>query len=202
VGDTTADVDWERLERLARSAAGRWSHTADAFEDARHEALVAGWQEWDRIATLTDASAVWLMRCRVIDVWRVRDGRRSQYVVGSDGRLRWAPSYKWAAERPVSLDDVDDEGLSPALFAAELAGGHHDSAGTGELLDHYGIVDPRERLIVVATVAGLTSQAIADLLGVTESRVSQLRRAMADRLAPLAGRTKPHGTVIRHHGTS
>lgn len=213
MGDTTADVDWDRLKLLAKRAATRWrDFPGDTYADACHEAMVAGWEHWATLVDRSDATIVWFLRCRVIDVWRLRDGRAPRYVRAADGRTLQLQATQRFTGRAATLSLDADHDLHPhgqlganaapwhpIRALAEQLNAHHDTAEVVELLDHYGITCPRERLVVLGTVAGWTSQEIADRLGVTESRVSQLRRAMADRLAPLAGRRKPAGTAIRHN---
>lgn len=79
----------------------------------------------------------------------------------------------------VSLDEVWENSGTPKI---EIEGTHGDLDNLIDFCDAIASLKPRERLVVNAIGEGVTQREIAEKLGITESRVSQIASAARAKL--------------------
>lgn len=104
-----------------------------------------------------------------------------------DAELRGEAVPDWRGTRaPTSLDVPTAEGgsLADVLEAPALVDLEESEVAWRREAARVGLaaLDARARVVLASLMAGHTAAALAQVFGVTESRVSQLRHAVADKL--------------------
>lgn len=147
------------LERECEKAA-RWatrqfilrSWTRVEYEDTLQEARLGAWRACQRVPSPTFTTAAYGAKNALMDYGRAL-GRYSR--AGVDRKV----------EAGISLDDPD--------VVWEVSG-LEDDLTQFEVLGRLERLEERDRVIALMTYLGFTQDEIADQLGVTASRISQL----------------------------
>lgn len=183
------DVAEQLAVRGAVAAAwrGTFYHPAVDRDDAAQEAAIAVLRARDRRddARSDPEIAHWLHRTAL---GGIRDALRRERV--RDGGARSAPGFAGRYTRLVSLTPVDDDGASLSVEPAHLDT-PEALLEAKQALASLDQLRPDARQVAALLRRGELAQDAAEHIGLTPSRVSQIKREVATFLLRRHGRSSP-----------
>lgn len=169
---------------LAFWLAGRLCVQGEELDEVRGDALLGLAQALASFEPGRGASFASWARTKI--VFAIQDGKRGRDHLSRGHRRLLRGREGSAAELPpLSLDaplsrDVVEDG---EVLRIESLADEHDELSGVIVRDLYGRLSERERLVLTMADAGFRLSEIGALVGLTESRVCQIRRRALARLA-------------------